>query len=128
MHSGPPWECRSRRSASSTVRAATRFASRGFPGYNPSKGGLCVESISVFDMFKIGVGPSSSHTIGPWRAAEAFLKTLRDAGQFDHIAHVHVDLYGSLGPAKGMTRNSRGACWLGWRWRGGRSRRWSSCS
>jgi L-serine dehydratase len=34
------------------------------------------EAISVFDMFKIGVGPSSSHTLGPWRAAQLFLKTL----------------------------------------------------
>ena len=36
-----------------------------------------MEQISVFDMLKIGVGPSSSHTLGPWRAAEAFLKELR---------------------------------------------------
>ena len=55
-----------------------------------------MEAISVFDMFKLGVGPSSSHTIGPWRAAEAFLKTLRDADQFDCVARIHVDLFGSL--------------------------------
>ena len=35
------------------------------------------ECISVFDMLKIGVGPSSSHTLGPWRAAERFLNELR---------------------------------------------------
>jgi L-serine dehydratase len=55
-----------------------------------------VESISVFDIFKVGIGPSSSHTMGPWRAAERFLAGLRDRGQFDQIQSVAVDLYGSL--------------------------------
>jgi len=55
-----------------------------------------VESISVFDIFKIGVGPSSSHTMGPWRAAQRFLAILRDRGDFGRIASIHVDLYGSL--------------------------------
>lgn len=55
-----------------------------------------IESISVFDMLKIGVGPSSSHTLGPWRAARRFIKKLRDEGLFDKIQTVHVDLYGSL--------------------------------
>ncbi len=55
-----------------------------------------MESISVFDIFKIGVGPSSSHTMGPWRAAQAFLRTLHDRGVFDRIAGVRVDLFGSL--------------------------------
>lgn len=54
------------------------------------------ECISVFDMLKIGVGPSSSHTLGPWRAAERFLNELKDDNQLDKIAHVKVDLYGSL--------------------------------
>ena len=36
-------------------------------------------AISVFDMLKIGVGPSSSHTLGPWRAAERFLNELKEA-------------------------------------------------
>ncbi len=36
------------------------------------------ECISVFDMLKIGVGPSSSHTLGPWRGAESFLNELRE--------------------------------------------------
>ena len=52
--------------------------------------------ISVFDMLKIGVGPSSSHTLGPWRAAQAWVKKLRDNGKFDAIDAVKVDLYGSL--------------------------------
>lgn len=55
-----------------------------------------MESISVFDIFKIGVGPSSSHTMGPWRAAEQFLNACRDAGIFDRITRIKVDLYGSL--------------------------------
>ncbi|MBA4135470.1 MAG: L-serine ammonia-lyase, partial [Flavobacterium sp.] len=52
------------------------------------------ECISVFDMLKIGVGPSSSHTLGPWRAAERFLNELKEDNQLDKITHVKVDLYG----------------------------------
>ena len=55
-----------------------------------------MDCISVFDMLKIGVGPSSSHTLGPWRAAEAFLKELEAASIFEKITRVRVDLYGSL--------------------------------
>lgn len=55
-----------------------------------------MECISVFDMLKIGVGPSSSHTLGPWRAAERFLGELRDKNLLDSINRVKVDLYGSL--------------------------------
>src|SRR6478736_8985882 len=54
------------------------------------------ERISVFDMLKIGVGPSSSHTLGPWRAAERFLKELRDKNLIEKTIRVKVDLYGSL--------------------------------
>ena len=54
------------------------------------------ECISVFDMLKIGVGPSSSHTLGPWRAAERFLAELRSEGLLEHTTRVRVDLYGSL--------------------------------
>lgn len=54
------------------------------------------ECISVFDMLKIGVGPSSSHTLGPWRGAERFLQELRDENIFDEVTRVKVDLYGSL--------------------------------
>jgi L-serine dehydratase len=54
------------------------------------------ECISVFDMLKIGVGPSSSHTLGPWRGAERFLKELREEGIFESVNRVRVDLYGSL--------------------------------
>jgi L-serine dehydratase len=54
------------------------------------------ECISVFDMLKIGVGPSSSHTLGPWRAAERFLNELKDNNSFQNTNRVQVDLYGSL--------------------------------
>jgi L-serine dehydratase len=57
------------------------------------------ERLSVFDMFKIGVGPSSSHTLGPWRAALAFLDELSGLGPttwLEQVVAVHVDLFGSL--------------------------------
>ena len=54
------------------------------------------ECISVFDMLKIGVGPSSSHTLGPWRAAERFLGELRATHQFENVNYIKVNLYGSL--------------------------------
>ncbi len=54
------------------------------------------ECISVFDMLKIGVGPSSSHTLGPWRAAERFLGELRATHLFENANCIKVDLYGSL--------------------------------
>lgn len=55
-----------------------------------------MECISVFDMLKIGVGPSSSHTLGPWRAAERWIKELKDQNLFDAVESITVDLYGSL--------------------------------
>jgi len=54
------------------------------------------ECISVFDMLKIGVGPSSSHTLGPWRAAERFLGELRNENLIPAVNRVQIDLYGSL--------------------------------
>ena len=54
-------------------------------------------AISVFDLFKIGIGPSSSHTVGPMRAAGMFIDSLRRAGQFEQLTRIHVGLYGSLG-------------------------------
>jgi L-serine dehydratase len=54
------------------------------------------ECISVFDMLKIGVGPSSSHTLGPWRAAERFLSELRNENLIHTVTKIKVDLYGSL--------------------------------
>jgi len=55
-----------------------------------------MECISVFDMLKIGVGPSSSHTLGPWRAAELWIKELKTANIFHDVERITVDLYGSL--------------------------------
>ena len=51
-----------------------------------------MERISVFDIFKIGIGPSSSHTMGPWRAAQRFIKEI----ELPRVASVQVELYGSL--------------------------------
>lgn len=55
-----------------------------------------MECISVFDMLKIGVGPSSSHTLGPWRAAERWIKELKNQQLFDKVESITVDLFGSL--------------------------------
>jgi L-serine dehydratase len=52
--------------------------------------------ISVFDMFKIGVGPSSSHTLGPWLAAKHMIQRVRTLSGVHHINALHVYLYGSL--------------------------------
>ncbi len=54
------------------------------------------ESISIFDMFKIGVGPSSSHTLGPWKAALMFVESLENRGLIKDVTGVEVLLYGSL--------------------------------
>ncbi|MFW5680889.1 MAG: L-serine ammonia-lyase [Pseudomonadota bacterium] len=53
-------------------------------------------AISVFDIYKIGVGPSSSHTFGPMVAAQRFLRELENEGAFDAVAKVEVQLYGSM--------------------------------
>ncbi len=52
--------------------------------------------ISVFDMLKVGIGPSSSHTLGPWRAAQQWIKELKENNLFKNIQQIKVDLYGSL--------------------------------
>ncbi|GHB51173.1 hypothetical protein GCM10010377_47700 [Streptomyces viridiviolaceus] len=54
-------------------------------------------SISVFDMFKVGIGPSSSHTVGPMRAAHSFAYALEQEGLLAETSRVHVELFGSLG-------------------------------
>lgn len=53
--------------------------------------------ISVFDLFKVGIGPSSSHTVGPMRAAAAFVTRLTDDGLLEDTHAVRVELFGSLG-------------------------------
>jgi L-serine dehydratase len=57
---------------------------------------LSHEAISVFDMFKIGVGPSSSHTLGPWRAAQRFTASLQQQNILFSVAAIEILLYGSL--------------------------------
>jgi len=53
-------------------------------------------SISIFNIFSIGIGPSSSHTLGPMRAARKYLLTLENSGILKRAGHIKVDLYGSL--------------------------------
>lgn len=57
---------------------------------------MSYEPISVFDMLKIGIGPSSSHTLGPWRAAERFIGELKANEQLEKVISIKVLLYGSL--------------------------------
>ncbi|WP_017623821.1 L-serine ammonia-lyase [Nocardiopsis chromatogenes] len=54
-------------------------------------------SLSVFDLFKVGIGPSSSHTVGPMRAAYLFATRLRETAQLARVAGVRCELFGSLG-------------------------------
>ncbi|MGW2693970.1 L-serine ammonia-lyase [Streptomyces sp. NPDC001296] len=54
-------------------------------------------AISVFDLFSIGIGPSSSHTVGPMRAARLFALRLRNEALLESVASVRTELYGSLG-------------------------------
>ena len=54
-------------------------------------------SLSVFDLFKIGIGPSSSHTVGPMRAARQFALGLKSEGQLEKVARIKAEMYGSLG-------------------------------
>ncbi|MET8452846.1 L-serine ammonia-lyase [Streptomyces sp. NPDC005209] len=54
-------------------------------------------AISVFDLFSIGIGPSSSHTVGPMRAARMFALRLRNEGLLGSVASIRSELYGSLG-------------------------------
>jgi L-serine dehydratase len=53
-------------------------------------------TLSVFDLFKIGIGPSSSHTVGPMCAALRFVELLAGRGELDRVRRVQADLYGSL--------------------------------
>lgn len=69
-------------------------------------------AISVFDIFKIGIGPSSSHTVGPMRAANLFITNLKKQDKFVQVARVQIDLYGSLG-ATGKGHGSDKAVLLG---------------
>ena len=69
-------------------------------------------AVSVFDLFSVGIGPSSSHTVGPMRAALTFVTGLTADGQLERTARVHVELFGSLG-ATGRGHGSDKAVVLG---------------
>ncbi|MEP6852291.1 MAG: L-serine ammonia-lyase [bacterium] len=69
-------------------------------------------AISVFDLFSVGIGPSSSHTVGPMRAARRFVLGLRDDGRLERVARVRTQLFGSLG-ATGHGHGSDRAVLLG---------------
>jgi L-serine dehydratase len=69
-------------------------------------------ALSAFDLFKIGIGPSSSHTVGPMRAARLFALRLRERGVLERVARISVTLYGSLG-ATGKGHGSDKAILLG---------------
>jgi len=69
-------------------------------------------AISVFEIFKIGIGPSSSHTVGPMRAAMAFAVKLEQSGVIARINRLTVELFGSLG-ATGKGHGTDKACMMG---------------
>lgn len=55
-----------------------------------------MESISVFEIIKVGIGPSSSHTMGPWNAAESFINKIKKTHQLENVTEVFVEFFGSL--------------------------------
>jgi L-serine dehydratase len=69
-------------------------------------------AVSVFDLFSIGIGPSSSHTVGPMRAAARFVRRLQADGALAEVCGIRVELYGSLG-ATGAGHGTPGAVMLG---------------
>ena len=69
-------------------------------------------TVSVFDLFSVGIGPSSSHTVGPMRAARRFADGLAAHGRLGEVARVRIELYGSLG-ATGAGHGTPGAVVLG---------------
>lgn len=69
-------------------------------------------AISVFDLFKIGIGPSSSHTVGPMRAAALFVQALREKCLLEQVRRIEVQLYGSLS-ATGIGHGSDNAVIMG---------------
>ncbi len=69
-------------------------------------------TVSVFDLFKVGIGPSSSHTVGPMKAAGMFVDALRENDELGRVSALHVELFGSLG-ATGRGHGSVAAVILG---------------
>jgi L-serine dehydratase len=91
-----------------------QVAAAGRIRHNPpiSSTGARAMAVSVFDLFKIGIGPSSSHTVGPMRAARLFALRLAHDGLTDRVGRVRAELYGSLG-ATGKGHGSDKAVLLG---------------
>ena len=69
-------------------------------------------AISTFDLFTVGIGPSSSHTVGPMRAALQFVESLADSGRMLEVSRVQAEMYGSLG-ATGKGHGTAKAVLLG---------------
>ena len=69
-------------------------------------------AISTFDLFTVGIGPSSSHTVGPMRAALQFVEALADTGRMTEVTRVQAEMYGSLG-ATGKGHGTAKAVLLG---------------
>ncbi|MBB6521708.1 L-serine ammonia-lyase [Pseudoteredinibacter isoporae] len=69
-------------------------------------------AISIFDLFKIGIGPSSSHTVGPMKAAQQFVTQLQSDGRLQDVVRVKSEMYGSLG-ATGIGHGTPKAVLLG---------------
>ena len=69
-------------------------------------------TLSTFDLYSVGIGPSSSHTVGPMRAAKRFVDELVSDGRLEHVARIKVELFGSLG-ATGRGHGSEKAVLLG---------------
>ena len=69
-------------------------------------------AISTFDLFTVGIGPSSSHTVGPMRAARLFVESLYDSGRLHDVIRVQAEMYGSLG-ATGKGHGTAKAVLLG---------------
>jgi L-serine dehydratase len=82
------------------VDHVARFAERHRAIQIGDPGGQ-IMTVSVFDLFTVGIGPSSSHTVGPMRAAARFVDDLAAGGRLGDVAAVRVDLYGSLAATGG---------------------------
>ncbi len=69
-------------------------------------------SLSTLDLFSVGIGPSSSHTVGPMKAAKRFVDDLQAGGRLSNVARLRAELFGSLG-ATGLGHGSDTAVILG---------------
>src|SRR3954449_10230798 len=101
-------EARTRGGAAPRASSTTRSARRPPAGMREYP----LMALSALDLFSVGIGPSSSHTVGPMRAARRFVTGLRDAGLLDRTDRVEAQLYGSLG-ATGHGHGSDRAVLLG---------------